>query len=121
MPLEQRRGHYRFRGSLSSEYGAAGFRLWRGASCFPAGFPSKREGMTRLLEDVPTDRIVFMVNLTQVTEQEKWDVIFEGRPFLYEGETRPVEPLTYSPELLQKPSQAKKNDHLSRNERTEAQ
>lgn len=53
--------------------------------------------MKRLLEDVPTDRTVLTVNLTQVTEREKWDVIFEGGPFLYEGETRPVEPLTYSP------------------------
>lgn len=33
--------------------------------------------------NVSTGRVVFVVNLTQVTEREKLDVISEGRPFLY--------------------------------------
>lgn len=35
--------------------------------------------------NVSTGRVVFVVNLTQVTEGEKLDVISEGRPFLYGG------------------------------------
>lgn len=40
--------------------------------------------MKSLLEECSTGTVVFMVNLTQVTEWEKFDVVIEDRSFLEE-------------------------------------